>query len=71
MIDRIALPITYRHDVTLEEIISHNRMPHLVRARWELIRELRNRGWSLTRIGNAINRDHTSVLHALQKMGAA
>ena len=56
------------HDVSKEDILGHCRRPHIVRARWQVMRELRQRGWSLTAIGDAMNRHHTTVLHALRRL---
>ena len=57
-----------QHDVSRQDILGHNRRPHIVRARWQVMRELRDRGWSLTAIGDAMNRHHTTVLHGLRRL---
>ncbi len=51
-----------------QNILSRCRVPHLVQARWRLIKELRSNGYSLTQIGRQLGRDHTSILHALRRL---
>ena len=55
------------HGVTLEQMQGPQRYRPIVRARWALIAALRERGWSLLRIGRFMNRDHTTVLYALRR----
>ena len=55
------------HGVTLEQMQGPRRYRPIVRARWALIAALRERGWSLMRIGKFLNRDHTTVLYALRR----
>ena len=51
----------------LADMQGRSRMRPVVRARWALIAALRERGWSLMRIGAFLNRDHTTVLYALRQ----
>lgn len=46
---------------------SHERP--IVLARWRVMARAYEQGYSSTQIGRFFNRDHTSVLHALRKMG--
>lgn len=56
---------------TVEQIKGHSRKAHIVAARWAVIDRLRNDlHMSLTQIGKAVNRDHSSVIHALEQLGA-
>ena len=55
------------HRVTLKQMQGPQRYRPIVRARWALIAALRERGWSLMRIGKFMNRDHTTVLYALRR----
>jgi chromosomal replication initiation ATPase DnaA len=49
-------------------ILSSDRAPLLVEARRQLCLRMRERGWSLPRIGRALGaRHHTTVLHLLRK----
>ena len=57
--------------VPMEDILSTNRQPSIVRARDSVAQELRARGLSLKEIGRALGRDHKTVLHALRKERAA
>jgi len=54
---------------SLDELKSHKRNTRIVRARDEIALYLRQQGWSLAQIGKAVNRDHTSVLDMLRRVG--
>lgn len=62
-----ALRVTSRkHGFPVEVILGHSRKKELWVARQEVIQWIdTNRRWSLTQIANFMNRDHTSILHAL------
>lgn len=51
-------------------VFTENRQPRVVVARRELCEVLRHLGWTLPRIGRAVGRHHTSVLHLLQTAAA-
>jgi chromosomal replication initiation ATPase DnaA len=51
------------------QILGPRRDRDLIQARAALACKLRQDGYSLKRIGQAMNRDHTSVLHLIQKYG--
>ena len=55
---------------TLGTIRNDRRQRQLVRARWQIIALARNEGFSLPVIGRAMNRDHTSIIHALRAVVA-
>lgn len=57
--------------VSQELMRGPSRAAPIVAARWMAIAALRARGWSLPRIGRELNRDHTTVLYALRRMGQA
>lgn len=57
------------HSVSKEDLRSHSRKPHLVRARWDAMKLLRARGLSLPAIGRLLNRHHTTVLDGLRRAG--
>lgn len=58
-----------RHGVTVAEMRSRSRLRHLHAARVDAWRILRAQGWSLTGIGAAVGRDHTSICVALKERG--
>jgi len=53
--------------LTVDDLRGPSRRAYIVRARWEAMRMLRDRGLSLSAIGIILNRDHTTVLHALRR----
>lgn len=48
-------------------LMGDNRAQKLAQARWAVMLGLRNAGWSLTRIGRALHRDHTTVMNGLER----
>lgn len=62
----IVEPILVKHDVEWNEVISGARQQKLVKIRQEVMVALRKAGWTLPVIGRFMNRDHTTVLHALR-----
>lgn len=57
------------HGVSIDEILGASRLPHICRARWTAMRELRDRRFSTPAIGALLNRDHTTVIHGLRRAG--
>ena len=52
---------------TLKALRRKNRQPPVVRQRAAVAAELRNLGWTLERIGSALNRDHAAISNLLTK----
>lgn len=55
------------HGSTIGRVLGECCSRPDVKARWEVMRRLREDGFSSTQIGHWLNRDHSSVLHALAK----
>jgi chromosomal replication initiation ATPase DnaA len=55
---------------TAEDIIGKNRMKKLVAVRRKCAVMLREKGYSTTEIGRIMNRDHSTIVHSLQKSRA-
>lgn len=53
----------------IAQILGVRRDRDLVQARAAIACQLRNDGYSLKRIGEAMNRDHTSILYLINKYG--
>ncbi len=67
-----ATRIAKRHGIGILDIMGPCRLRHVVRARFELYRTLRDFGWSYPAIGKFVgDRDHTTVIAALRKGEAA
>lgn len=64
----IALEVGRKYDVTLDEMMSAERRHNFVLARhetwWRMRHEL---GHSYPRIGRAFGKDHTSIVHGVQR----
>lgn len=56
------------HGITLEEMQGYSRIPKYIKARREAIAAMHKRGFSLHQIGEAMRRDHTTIVHHLQFM---
>lgn len=52
---------------TVADILSPKRHRHLVFVRNLCVFMLRNKGYSTTEIGRIMNRDHSTIVHALNK----
>jgi chromosomal replication initiation ATPase DnaA len=65
----IATPIATAHHITLLELVGHERSTHIVAARVEFWAKLREMGWSYPRIGDLVDRDHTSIMKTLRSHG--
>lgn len=66
---RILYEVAEKHNVSVEDIISPKRNPHIVRARYESFYRMRNEtNLSLPAIGRRCGgRDHTTVMHGIKK----
>ena len=58
--------IAQEHDYTFEDIVGHCKTKHLVTVRRQCVVMLREKGYSTTEIGRIMNRDHSTIVHALQ-----
>ena len=54
------------HGYTVEDILSKRKPKPLVAARRECVVKMRGKGYSTTQIGRIMNRDHSTIVHALQ-----
>ena len=62
--------IAKAHCFTLEDILGPRKFKPLVAVRRKCIVVLREKGHTTTEIGRIMNRDHTTIVHALQKSRA-
>lgn len=60
--------IASRHGFTADDILGPSRTAKLVRARQDCVTMFRDRGHSTTEIGRIINRDHSTIVHTLQRI---
>lgn len=61
----IVVGIGKSHKLSYHSLRGRGRMPDVVRCRKEICTVARSMGFSLMAIGRAINRDHTTVIHAI------
>ena len=57
------------YGVTESDITGPRRHKSVVEARWAVMAALDQMGWTTPRIGKRLNRDHTTVLHGLGRLG--
>lgn len=57
--------IANKRGLKLEHVLAKGRSERLVACRAVMAHHLRNRGLSFPRIGQMLNRDHTSILHLI------
>ena len=64
--------VASRHGVTVEEILGPRRHRHIINARFEAIAKVveARPQWSYPTIGKLFNRDHSTIMSALDKIGA-
>lgn len=62
-----VIPILERTGMKWETIISRRRFPHIVSVRHEIFFTLREMGCSLVKIGLICEREHTTVMHGIEK----
>ncbi len=58
------------YGVTVEQVLSDARAPRVVKARQAACWVLRAQGWTFQGIGRALDRDHSTVIHACNKIDA-
>ena len=58
--------IAEAHCFTVEDILGKRKFKHLVAVRRKCIVMLREKGYSTTEIGRIMQRDHSTICHALQ-----
>ncbi len=64
LLNRVAIDT----ETSIGELAGRTRTERLVRARWEFFRRAREQGFTWHAIGRAVNRDHSTVLHALREL---
>jgi chromosomal replication initiation ATPase DnaA len=62
--------IAKAHCFTLEDILGPRKFKPLVAVRRKCAVMLREKGHTMTEIGRILRRDHTTIVHALQKSRA-
>ena len=66
----IIMAVSDEAGIPVSIILGRRRTAPIVAARWEAIARVAiETGWSLPRIGLVFGMDHTSVIHALRRMG--
>lgn len=70
-VQAIIAEVALAHGVTVAEILGPRRYDALVKARHQAIIEvaIRRPAFSLPQIGRCFSRDHTTILHVLNKYG--
>ena len=69
IVTQMIAEITEETGYSLAEIRSPRRQPELVRIRQELYwRIYKHTDWSLPRIGEILNRDHTTILYGIRQV---
>jgi chromosomal replication initiation ATPase DnaA len=63
LIDEVA----QLHGYTVEDILGKSRLKKLVAIRQLCVFRLRDEGYSTTEIGRIMDRDHSTICHALNK----
>lgn len=59
--------VATRHGVEVQDIVGRSRAKRLVAARQEAFYLMKEHGYSMSQIGRFCNRDHTTVMHGIEK----
>ena len=66
----IIAEVAREHGVTVGAILGPSRGMKETRARWEAIRRVhRERPRPLNQLGKLFNRDHSTIMYALKRLG--
>ena len=68
-LSRLVNATACAHGLTVPQILGDQRNRPIVRARWEFIVQAFELGYSHSEIARFLGRDHTTIGHALKKMG--
>lgn len=63
----IVMEVADEYGVSIADILSSNRSTYFAVPRHEVMRRAIDAGLSTTRIGRALGRDHTTVIHGAQR----
>lgn len=64
---KIAGTVLTNTEFTLDDLRSHGRTAEICAVRFACIHTLRAAGYSKSRIARFLNRDHSSIIHALNR----
>ncbi|MGE3710025.1 MAG: helix-turn-helix domain-containing protein [Hyphomicrobiaceae bacterium] len=70
MIDALLRRVAADHGLTPTILIGRSRIRKIVKARYDFIRLAHAHGYNSSTIGWRINRDHTTVLYALDVLAS-
>lgn len=56
-----------QYEITVDDMLAHGRKKECVLARRMTMVDLREQGWTTTRIARVFDFDHTSVVYHLRK----
>jgi len=59
--------IALKHNLTRHDLLGRSRYPHISQARHEAFYYFRRKGWSYPQIGKLFGRDHSTVIHGVEK----
>lgn len=59
--------IALRHGLEREDLLGRARLPRISRARHEAFYHFRRKGWSYPEIGRLFGRDHSTIIHGVEK----
>lgn len=63
--------LAHHHHTTVESILSPSRKKEPTAARQQACWALHTAGWSYSSVGTLLNRDHTTVMHAVKAIDPA
>ena len=67
LIADVIARVATEHGYSPADILGRDRHAHVVKARHSAMLEARRLGFSYPELGRAFKRDHTTVMHAIEK----
>lgn len=65
----LVTQVARTHGFTVADLVGPSRVHGVCLARWRAMKALRDNGRSFTAIGRLFNRDHSSVIYGLRRLG--
>lgn len=65
--DQICVWVAQAHGFSIKDLIGQDRRRPVALARFEAWAALHAIGWSTPRIGRKFNRDHSTIVHGIQR----
>lgn len=70
-VQKIVREVSASSGIPVDDLLGRSRKPHIAQARFLCWYVAREHGMSLQQIGRAFGRDHSTIVHGIQREAAA